>query len=394
MGNRINKQDLDLLLSQNRSLTRYDVMNLINVSETIARDYKAIIDNADVLWGDDRPESTDAELVSENVRIAKQKQKLLDSNRIERKSFREYARVENAVSEYSKALVGVFDANPYKIETISHDKSTKAIGVIQLSDLHFNELIDVKTNKYDFHIASKRIFKYVQESKRYFRINNITDVFVFLTADTLNSDRRKDELVAMAANRSKATFIAVQILEHMIVDLNKDFNVHLAGVVGNESRIDKDYNWNQEIVSDNYDFTIFNILRYKLKDQDGISFLGFSDKHEEVVCVNERNFLLIHGHQIGRDISKDISKLVRKYSQIDIDIDFIIWGHIHEAMISDTYARSSSLCGSNSYSEDALLLVGRASQNIYIVFDNDRIDAIKIDLQDTEGYNGYDTKSW
>ena len=39
------------------------------------------------------------ELIQENVRLAKQKQSAQDRNRIQNKSFREYARVENAVSE-------------------------------------------------------------------------------------------------------------------------------------------------------------------------------------------------------------------------------------------------------------------------------------------------------
>ena len=42
------------------------------------------------------------ELILENVKLAKQKQSAQDLNRIERKAFREYARLENAVSQYSK----------------------------------------------------------------------------------------------------------------------------------------------------------------------------------------------------------------------------------------------------------------------------------------------------
>lgn len=393
MGNRIKKENLDLLLGYNKVLSRPEISDILGVTDSLARTYRGILDNYDILFQSE-PEVSDNEIIVENVRIAKQKQKFQDSNRIERKSFREYARVENSVSEYVQELIQVFDENPYKIVGETHGLNDSAVGVIQLSDLHFNELIDIKTNKYDFVIASQRIQKLVFESKRYFGIHGIKDVFVFLTGDLMNSDRRLDELLAMATNRSKATFISVQIIENMIVDLNKDFNVHVAGVVGNESRISKDYNWNNDIISDNYDFTIFNVLRYKLKDVNGINFLGLSDKHEEVVSVAGKNFLLIHGHQIGKDISKDISKLVRKYAQIDVDIDFVIFGHIHEAMMSDFYSRSASLCGSNSYSESALLLISRASQNIFLVFKADRIDGIKVDLQDTSGYSGYETKTW
>lgn len=368
-----------------------NVRKTFGLLEQEARRYLFVAENIEAISG---VFETDKELVEQNVRYKKQQQKFADINRVERKSFREYARVENSIEEYVKGLVKVFNENPYKPCGVLHETDEKVMGVIQLSDLHFNELINIKANQYDFNIASRRLQKLVIESRKYFLVNGVTDVFLTLTGDLMNSDRRLEELMAQAVNRSKATFVAVQILESMIVDLNTHFNVHIAGVCGNESRVGKDFNWGNEVVSDNYDFTIFNILRYKLKDVQGINFLGMSDKPEEVIEINSKNFLLVHGHQLSKDITKDVSKLIAKYAQIDIIIDFVIFGHLHEAMIADRYARSSSLCGSNNYSEDALLLNGKASQNIYLVFSEDRIDAIKVDLQDTTNYPGYDNKDW
>jgi len=386
--------DLDLLkkiIDDPEMSSRHTVVEKYDLSDRIAGYYWFLAGNMGTI---SQLFETDDELVEQNVRFQKQKQKFMDFNRIERKAFREYARVENAVEEYTRELTRVFENNPYKPSTVFHDVIGNAVGVIHLSDLHFNELIDMSDNRYDFTIASKRIYKLVYESIKYFSLHDVSDVFLLGTGDFMNSDRRLDELVAMATNRAKATFIGVQILENAIVHLNEHFNVHMAGVCGNESRVGKDQNWAKDLVSDNYDFTIFNILRYKLKNCEGISFLGMSDKHEEVIEVGNKNFLLVHGHQIGKDTTKDLSKLVRKYAHKDIEIDFVIWGHLHEAMISDLYARSSALCGSNDYSEGSLLLVGRASQNIHIVFDNNRIDSVKIDLQDTDKYVGYDTKDW
>lgn len=368
-----------------------DVRKTFGLNEMEARRYIFVAENIEAISG---VFETDRELVEQNVRYKKQQQKFADINRVERKSFREYARVENSVEEYIKELVRVFDENPYKPSGILHTTTGTTIGVIQLSDLHFNELINIKSNQYDFNIASKRLQKLAREARKYFLVNGVTDIFLTLTGDLMNSDRRLEELMAQSVNRSKATFVAVQILENMIVDLNQHFNVHIAGVCGNESRVGKDFNWGNELVSDNYDFTIFNILRYKLKDAKGINFLGMSDKPEEAIEINGKNFLLVHGHQLSKDIIKDVSKLIAKYAQVDIIIDFVIFGHLHEAMIADRYARSSSLCGSNNYSEDALLLNGKASQNIYLVFPEDRIDAIKVDLQDTKEYPGYNNKDW
>jgi len=387
----LNIELLQKIIDDSEITSRDIIAEKYELSDRVAGYYWFVAKNIGVI---SEMFNTDDELVEQNVKYKKQQQKFQDYNRIERKSFREYARVENAVAEYVEKLVEVFVSNPYKTEGLSHTASDKAVGVIHISDVHFNELIDINSNKYDFSVASKRFYKLVHEATRYFIVQGVTDVFVLLTGDLMNSDRRLDELVSMATNRSKATFIAVQILENAIMHLNQKFNVHVAGVVGNESRVGKDYNWSNDMVSDNYDFVIFNILRYKLKDVNGVSFLGLSNKHEEVVEVNGKNFLLVHGHQIGKDISKDVSKLIRKYAQMDIDIDFVIWGHLHEAMIADLYARSSSVCGSNNYSEDALLLVSRASQNIHVVFSKDRIDSVKVDLQNTDGYAGYNTQDW
>lgn len=49
MSNRINRKDLDLLLSAGKKLSRYDIMEMIGVSETDARAYKGIVDNWDLL---------------------------------------------------------------------------------------------------------------------------------------------------------------------------------------------------------------------------------------------------------------------------------------------------------------------------------------------------------
>jgi hypothetical protein len=86
--------------------------------------------------------------------------------------------------------------------------------------------------------------------------------------------------------------------------------------------------------------------------------------------------------------SSKIAKLISKYSRKNINIDFMICGHLHECLISDYWARSSSLVGANSYSDVALNLSSKASQNIYILTQNGRHD-VRIDLQesDFEGYN-------
>jgi len=327
----------------------------------------------------------DKEIIEYNLRLAKQKQKAQDLNRIANKSFREYARQENALEEYNKELIKVLKENSINVELVKQKKDSESVVVVQVADTHFNELVDLQTNRYDFKIASKRLQKFAYYIKQYAQLHNASSFLVAITGDLMNSDRRLDEKLAMATNRSKATFLAVHLLKHFILDLQEQANVRVCCVTGNESRITEFCGWVDIVASDNYDFTIFEILRLLLPD---IEFIR-GDALEVVVNINGKNMLVIHGHQLGKMDSNQVGKVISKYSSKGVIIDFIICGHLHETMIRDNIARSASLVGSNSYSEKALNLSGRAAQNIYI-FTNDGRQDVRIDLQDVDGWNGYD----
>tara|TARA_R110002012_G_scaffold321531_1_gene549715 strand:+ start:333 stop:1529 length:1197 start_codon:yes stop_codon:yes gene_type:complete len=331
---------------------------------------------------------TDVELLTENVRYRKEKQKAQDVTRIERKGFREHARIENAVEEYSKELKKLFEN--YKLHKITrkYKSSNKAAGVIQFSDVHFNELVDLQNNKYDFKVASQRCQYFVSKAKQYFKNANITNVVVALTGDLLNSDRRLDELLNQATNRAKATFLSVDIMQQVILDLNKDFNVSVASVVGNEGRANKELGWSNVVATDNYDYTIYNCLRYLFKDSK-VHFID-GDPSEIVVNVAGQNLLLLHGHGgLRGGIEKAINQIMGRYSAKGIDVDYVIFGHVHSARVGDNYSRSSSMVGANDYSEKALNLTGRASQNCYIFYNNGNRDGIKVDLQNVSN-KGYE----
>ena len=330
----------------------------------------------------------DIDIVRENVRLSKQKQKAQDKNRIFNKAFREHARIENAIEAYSKELKQLFEKNKLHCTTKKHEVNEKACGVIQFSDVHLNELVSLENNKYDFSIASKRTKHFVNKAKTYFKTANVSNIVFAFTGDLMNSDRRLDELLNQATNRAKATFLGVDIFQQAILDMAEDFNVTVASIVGNEGRANKELGWSDIIATDNYDYTIFQCLRYLFKDTD-IKFIH-GDPSELVVNVAGQNLLMMHGHGSFRGkLDTAVNQIAGRYSMKGVKIDYIIMGHIHSCRIGDTFGRSSSMVGANDYSEKALNLNGRASQNCYIFYDNGNRDGIKIDLQNTqnEGYN-------
>ena len=328
-------------------------------------------------------EIADKEVIEENLKLAKRSKKQADLNRIKNKSFREHVRLENALVEYNKSLIDILKTESLKTTIKQHESKGKQAIIVQIADTHFNELVDLKHNKYDFEVASKRLQKFAHHIKEYASFYNVNEIFIAITGDLLNSDRRLDEKLAMSTNRAKATFLGVHLLKHFILDLNSIANISVGCVSGNESRA-YELGFIDIVASDNYDYSIFEILRILLPDINFITSGGL----ELVVEINGHKCLLIHGHQLGNMQNDKIAKVISKYARNGIILDFMMCGHLHETKITDMFARSSSLVGANAYSENALLLSSRAAQNIYIMKDNERHD-IRIDLQHTKGFKGY-----
>lgn len=332
---------------------------------------------------------SDKEIVAENVKLAKQKQSYQDKNRIERKAFREHARIENALVEYNKELIKLIKSEGLKTETRLHEPDNEdCILLLQLSDLHLNELVDLPTNKFDFLVASKRLQKLANQVIKMGQFQNSKTLVIAFLGDLLNSDRRLDELLSMATNRAKATQLSIRLLKMFLLHLNEHFNIYCAGVTGNESRAKQELGWSEILACDSYDFTIYDNLKMQFEDKEGFTF-EMMEANEKIINVNNKNFLLIHGHQVKRNTQQSVQQIIGKYATKGITIDYVIFGHIHSSDISDYYSRNASLTGSNAYSEEALNFVSKAAQNLHIVCSDDTIHSIKIDLQNYEGYSGY-----
>ena len=331
-----------------------------------------------------KAELADGEMVvAHATQLSKSKQKLQDKNRIREKILREGFRLDNALETMTREFISLLENQAFTNDTIKHEHGKKkSAAIVHLSDLHFNEQICLPHNQYDFKIASARLKLFAGKIKKYLASFGVTEVILAMTGDLLNSDRRLDELLSQASNRTNATFLAVDLLQQFIRDLNEEYNVTIAYVTGNESRVKDEVSWSKEAVSDNYDTMIFNILRYVFKDSPGITFVwNLDDPTELPIKVGPVTVLLTHGIKIGKDVEKTVEQIQGRYANRNQIIHYVIFGHLHSARIGDTYARSSSLAGSNAYNEGGLNLYGRASQNVYIIHEDGLRDGIKIDLQ-------------
>lgn len=330
------------------------------------------------------------EIITSNVRAKKQVQKFQDTNRIERKAFREYARIENAVSEQNKEMIALLKEHSFKKspKRVIQPPEDGSFGIFHITDAHLNELVDLHHNKYDITIASKRYARFVDEAILDFTARGISHVLVAFTGDMLNSDRRLDEKLNMATNRVRAQFLAVELFKQVIEELANHFNIWVASVSGNESRVNDEWEWSDACVTDNYDYTIHNMLRILLEYHENVEFCGDCDV-EKVINFGGKNILLMHGNALGKNYDVSITKVKARYANHGTIIDYIIFGHLHEPRISGLYARAGSPVGANAYSENGLQLSSVASQNLYYILD-DGIDGRTVLLQNVDNIVGYD----
>ena len=333
---------------------------------------------------------TKKEETKEFDKLSKQVQRFQDINRIERGTRRNLMRYEIFFGDYCNELIKLLENKQFESNIINHKKkSSNKIGIIQLSDLHFNEIVSLPDNQYDFTIAAKRLQKLASKAKLYFKMQNISNIIIACVGDFINSDCRLDELLSMATNRARAVFISTKILEQFILDLNLEFNLSFSGVTGNESRIQKELGFSDLAASDSYDLTIYNMLYYLFKGNKISFYIG--NPNEIILNVLNQNILLLHGNSFLRDSSPDkkINDVVSKYNSQGVNIRFVLLGHFHSTLISNTYARGASLVGINAYASYNLQYGNRASQNLHILEENGNIDSINIDLQNYDGFEGY-----
>lgn len=337
------------------------------------------------------------ELQAESEVQARRAQKFMDKNRVQNAAFRAGARYYNAVEELTAEMIQLLSA--YRFGTPSKARKRNPagdkVGIIQLSDLHLNEVITANdtlgTNEFNYDVAAKRLRKYADAAIDHLKHRGVDSVLVAITGDVLNSDRRLDELLCNAGNRSKALVVAVDLLQQFLRQLSEHFHVCVLSICGNESRKDIEIGSTSKAFTHNYDYDVHMMLQ-AMFDANGrdVSFLPITDSYEMVVDILGHGILFVHGHQYegGGRVQDIVAKDVAKFARAGKSVNYTIFGHIHCTHISDSFARSGSLPGANAYSGHKLLVSSRASQNIFVV-DADGINAVPIDLQNCAGCDGY-----
>jgi len=339
-------------------------------------------------------EDSDETVRENNLKLAKQKQKLTDSNRYLNKNSRELYRLLNlteAVYTEMTAKLKKVNLSKFKIKE-QPPKGCKNNAVLTLSDFHMNEIIEPGEsggNKYDFMVGSQRLKMLVSKSIEHFKFNNVGHVHINLAGDLLNSSRRLDEQMMQVSSLVNASLATVSIIEQAILELGKHFKVSVSAVVGNESRMFDEMTNTDITLQENFDYLVFKTLK-KIFEKTNVTFID-RDPRELVVQLGNKTFLFIHGDQIKGKIETYVQNVIGRYAvNHKIHLDHVVFGHRHHHVSTDYFTQNGALCGSNSYSTRSLNLYGKASQSI-IIFNDTDLFSLPIYVQDGyEEFKGYD----
>ena len=398
LGQRVTAGGFRWSYEQADNISETDVIRMYAIQRGIDPDTIVKAKVSETVQGPDRitietkPKPSKRTINNLSVENFQKKQKALqrktDELNVTKKYFREFGRVENALTALNETLNEQLTNQTFKPLTYEHPDKEGTVIIVQVTDLHFNELVELPDNEFGFKVGAKRLQKYAQTIKEVAKLYNATDIVVALTGDIINSDRRLDEILHMATNRTKASLIATQILFHFLQDINRAANLSIVSVSGNESRIKDEWGMSEMTMSDNYDYLVYNMLKMLFKDSKGITFIE-GDPVEQVINVNGSNILITHGTGI-KEGQAAMQQVFGKYAAKGILLDYAIFGHIHFTNITDIYSRSGSLIGNNVYSDRSLNLITKASQVLHIIETDGTINSLKVGLQYATDYEGYD----
>lgn len=313
--------------------------------------------------------------------LERQVQNLQDKNRILRKVKRSDYRNDVLLDEFIDNVVNeIKTLKPINPIPSKPRLTTASKLIVQLSDLHFGKIVNLDQNKYNFEVAESRLKQYLREIDTTCKQNEVDDITVCFTGDLFNLDSHLDTLLSNENNRAVNFTKGLDLLIYFIEHLYKKYSVQMVGIVGNESRIRayEEQSNLDKISSNNFDYLAFQILSRMFPD---IRKINECNKLKSVFEVYGHTIGIFHGDKINKHTREELVKQsISLYEEYQIYIDFMIFGHIHEHMITPTYARSGSLVGMDEYAKNKLNIINSVpSQNVYLV-NKDRIRPIPIQL--------------
>lgn len=327
------------------------------------------------------------DLINENDKLRKSLQGTRDKLRILRAEKRKEHREENKIDSLVKDLTELVKnrnefVNDYGFKEVDIKEGT---AILQLSDLHFNKVVNLEHNKFNFEVANKRLEILFNKVITELNMRKCNNIIIAFTGDLFNLDERDEQKKTNEFTRAEALLKGYDIIcNYVNLLLFKGFNVSMVSVVGNESRLLTSIPQGNvdDLVKNNFDYVVFQML--KRNYQDIVAFLNNGDKLYDFFRVDDLHIGLMHSDKIKHNnLNKEVYQLRDMFKEKhNTYIDLFIFGHIHSHLSAKNFIRSSSLVGSDTYSFNELRIPDNdISQNLIYVKDN-KVIVNRVDCYD------------
>lgn len=265
-----------------------------------------------------------------------------------------------------------------------NSKEHHATGVLLLSDLHLDEVVDLEAmdgmNEYDRAIAHLRLERVVESTVKLLstyvsgvHIDNLVAAMIGdIITGWIHAELERTNEAPVPATIAHWVPHLASALVYLADTL--DVRIYVPWVDGNHDRAYGKPQMKQRAQS-SFSWIIANWLADHLRHDNRIQF-GITTSPEQIVPVYDTRFLLNHGDQfrsyggVGGLYPAMLKWLLRKhdlYSQTKQDFDYALLGHWHQPLWGQDFVVNGSLKGYDEYAKHGGFKFNKPSQQLFIV---------------------------
>lgn len=283
--------------------------------------------------------------------LYKQQVKTRDKLRESRTDLRNEARIENLKDVFKDCAITMSKSDPICINTYPKS-SGERVGILQISDWHYAEVVNNFMNTYNKDVFNQRIDKLTSDTISYCKLMEVKTLKVLNMGDLMSGNIHVSSRVNSEEDIIEQTMYVSEVLAKMLAKISESIElVELHSVLDNHSRINK--NKKEHIEKESFGMFIPWFLETRLSDIKNIKIVqnkidGFEELNIGMVDIFHEKAYFVHGHE--DKVASVISDLTLMTKSFPIAI-FI--GHLHQNMEKEMHGidmiMNPSLIGIGEY---------------------------------------------
>ncbi len=285
--------------------------------------------------------------------LYKQQVKTRDKLRELRTGLRNEARLDNLKDIFIECADIISKENPISIDTYPASKGDR-VAVLQISDLHYGEIVDDFLNTYNKDVFNERIEKLTNDTINYCKLMDIKTLKVLNQGDLFSGNIHISSRVNSEENVVEQTMYVSEVLAKMLTKMAEFIEeVEFHTVLDNHSRINK--NKFEHIEKESFGMFVPWFLETRLSNIKNIKVMQNRIKECEelnigVVDIFHEKAFYVHGHEDKvASVIQDLTLMTRVFPIS------VFMGHLHQNMEKEVHGidmiMNPSLIGSGEYSK-------------------------------------------